>query len=160
LISKLRTASGLSAAEFMLVLEAWLRLLWIDLTLRLLPFPRWRQTLLAATRSPATEPPTYPPVSKRFLSLFGIAVRNHWRPMNCLRRSLALHGMLTRRGVPCVLRLGVRKEHQQLSGHAWLECGDVVVNDAPDVARHYAVVYTEEALQLAARQSASSQAQD
>jgi len=40
----------------------------------------------------------------------------------CLERSVALSGMLARRGIPAVLRIGVRRTGADLEAHAWVEC--------------------------------------
>jgi hypothetical protein len=47
---------------------------------------------------------------------------------NCLVRAIAGREMLARRGVSSQIRLGVAKSSpERLDGHAWLECGDVIV---------------------------------
>jgi hypothetical protein len=47
---------------------------------------------------------------------------------NCLVRAIAGREMLARRGVSSQLRLGIAKSSpERLHGHAWLECGDVIV---------------------------------
>ena len=51
----------------------------------------------------------------------------------CLERSLLLHWLLRRRGVPCEMRLGVQL-HPFLA-HAWVELDGAVLND---VAEHVA----------------------
>jgi hypothetical protein len=40
--------------------------------------------------------------------------------------------------VACDLRLGVRREKDELQAHAWVERDGVALNDAPDVSRRYA----------------------
>ena len=47
----------------------------------------------------------------------------------CLTRSLVLHWILARRGIGTELKVGVRNEGGGLHAHAWLECGEVPVND-------------------------------
>ena len=47
---------------------------------------------------------------------------------NCLVRAIAGREMLARRGLSSQIRLGVAKSSPgRLDGHAWLECGDVIV---------------------------------
>jgi hypothetical protein len=58
----------------------------------------------------------------------------------CLSRSLVLWHLLRRRGVPAVLQIGVRKENEELLSHAWVESDGRVVNDKPDVARHFSPI--------------------
>jgi hypothetical protein len=45
----------------------------------------------------------------------------------CLPRALAAQAMLRRRGVASRLCLGVAREGQVLSAHAWLELGQDVI---------------------------------
>ncbi len=49
------------------------------------------------------------------------AAAHHLRPMTCLPRALALQRMLAQRGIPSVLRIGVRKEAATFTAHAWVE---------------------------------------
>jgi hypothetical protein len=46
-----------------------------------------------------------------------------WMQAACLPRALAAQAMLRRRGVPSRLCLGVARDGQKLSAHAWLELG-------------------------------------
>jgi hypothetical protein len=47
---------------------------------------------------------------------------------NCLVRAIAGREMLARRGLSSQIRLGVAKSSpERLDGHAWLECGDMIV---------------------------------
>jgi len=54
------------------------------------------------------------------------------RPL-CLGRSLALHHMLERRGVPgSVVRVGVKGGGGELEAHAWVEWQGQVLGDRPE----------------------------
>jgi hypothetical protein len=67
-----------------------------------------------------------------------------WRP-RCLLRSLALAWLLSRRGIPCVIRIGVpvgkgslhAKDPDGFSAHAWVEHAGIVLNDRQDVATQF-----------------------
>jgi hypothetical protein len=72
-------------------------------------------------------------------SLVNLAARHHPLPMTCLTRSIFLLWLMRRRGVDGQLRIGVRLD-QGFSAHAWVELDGEPVNDAPDVARHFAVM--------------------
>ena len=48
---------------------------------------------------------------------------------SCLHRSLALWGLLRRRGFASALQLGVRKRNAGFEAHAWVERGGVVLGD-------------------------------
>ncbi|HEU5317226.1 MAG TPA: lasso peptide biosynthesis B2 protein [Chloroflexota bacterium] len=50
---------------------------------------------------------------------------------HCLQRSLALHRVLRRKGLPSELRIGVRRVDGRLAAHAWVELGPFLVNDRP-----------------------------
>ena len=57
---------------------------------------------------------------------------------NCLERSMLLWWMLRRRGIEGELRIGARKNGSRLEAHAWVELEGEVLNDSPEVHRHYA----------------------
>lgn len=119
-----RSARGLSAAEWGLFAEAWLRLLAADVSLRLRP----RKPLAHGALSDAPEARAAS-VDERVVRMLLLAARHHVVPANCLRRSLALRAMLVRRGVPAVLRVGARLDGG-LVAHAWVEVGGCVVGDS------------------------------
>ena len=59
------------------------------------------------------------------------ARRGVFRP-KCLVRSMALHRMLERSGLHgSVIRIGVRREGDQLLAHAWVEHMGITLIDAP-----------------------------
>lgn len=67
-------------------------------------------------------------------------VRRASRPLpyaTCLPRSLSLWWLLRRRGIEGDLRLGVRKEGEEIKAHAWVEVGGVALNDGSDVRHRY-----------------------
>ena len=55
----------------------------------------------------------------------------------CMRRSLTLSRELQRLGVTGVVHLGVRHRDGAVEAHAWVQVGDVVVNDEPDELATY-----------------------
>ena len=57
--------------------------------------------------------------------------------MTCLRRSVTLIRELNRLGLASSLHLGVRPSRAGMAAHAWVQVGDVVVNDDPDETRTY-----------------------
>lgn len=60
-------------------------------------------------------------------------------PANCLQRSVVLWWYLRRRGIDGELRIGVRRdpETRELTFHAWIEHGGIVLNDDPEIRRRY-----------------------
>lgn len=57
----------------------------------------------------------------------------------CLRRSLLLWWLLRWRRIPTDLRIGVNLT----GGHAWVEHHGKVINDVPDVAAQYSIIYSD-----------------
>ncbi len=55
----------------------------------------------------------------------------------CLRRSVTLIRELDRLGLAAALHVGVRNVGEQPEAHAWVQVGDVVVNDDPEVTEAY-----------------------
>jgi hypothetical protein len=70
---------------------------------------------------------------------------------NCLSQSIALWGLLRRRGMPAELRIGARRTGSGLEAHAWVELGSEIVNDAEDVRENYAAFEGPMTSQIAAR---------
>lgn len=66
-----------------------------------------------------------------------IAARRGIWTANCLQRSVVLWRELLRLGVNGDLRIGVGPGTARPEMHAWVEVGDVVVNDAPDVGDQF-----------------------
>ncbi len=100
-------------------LEAWSSLLAIDLCLRVLPF-RWAWSLF----EPAPRSRSVPDRAERAARCawaVGAAARRHLWPMRCLARSFCLRGLLGRRGLEGVLRIGVARQDDRLCAHAWIE---------------------------------------
>jgi hypothetical protein len=56
-----------------------------------------------------------------------------WMHALCLPRALATHAMLRRRGVASRLCLGVARQGQQLTAHAWVEVGEKRAPSDPDI---------------------------
>jgi hypothetical protein len=56
----------------------------------------------------------------------------------CLQESLALWCILARQGVPCDLRVGVRKQAEKFEAHAWVERLGIPLNEAEGLHQHYA----------------------
>jgi len=56
---------------------------------------------------------------------------------NCLKRSVATYWLLRRQGIDCELRIGVRKESNQIEAHAWIECLGQPLNEGADVQQRF-----------------------
>lgn len=66
----------------------------------------------------------------------------------CLRRSVTLIRELDRLGLAGALHVGVRHVGEQAEAHAWVQVGDVVVNDDAKVAETYVQVASGELQRL------------
>ncbi len=55
----------------------------------------------------------------------------------CLRRSVTLLRELRRLGLVATMHVGVKTVAGAVEAHAWVQAGDVLVNDDPEVVRGY-----------------------
>ncbi|MDQ4145918.1 MAG: lasso peptide biosynthesis B2 protein [Actinomycetota bacterium] len=55
----------------------------------------------------------------------------------CLRRSVTLMRELNRLGLAAAVHIGVRNVDGNVEAHAWVQAGDVVLNDDPKVTETY-----------------------
>jgi Transglutaminase-like superfamily len=67
------------------------------------------------------------------------AVSRHlpWQA-SCLEKSLVLWWQLGRSGITAEMRIGARKEAGRFEAHAWVELGNVVLNDSGETHMHFA----------------------
>lgn len=65
--------------------------------------------------------------------LCSIAGRHGLFPATCLRQALLVHGLLRRRGLTPILRLGVRWKDASPDMHAWVELNGVALGE-PELA--------------------------
>lgn len=127
----------LPSSERSLLLRACLSLIGIEIGLRWYGYngllqrierPPNRSNVTGKDRERATE----------YARGIAKAARHHVILARCLHKSLTLHAWLRKEGLPSQLRIGVRKDGGQLQAHAWIELGDQIVNDAPEVSGTYA----------------------
>jgi hypothetical protein len=78
-------------------------------------------------------------VARRFDRIVNIAGSYGLHRPNCLQRSLVLWAILRRHHIDAQLRIGVAppRGDDGILFHAWLELGNEVVNDRPDVTDEY-----------------------
>lgn len=74
----------------------------------------------------------------RYVRWIRVAAQYHVVRARCLHRSLALHQVLLREGLPAQLRIGVRLQASELQAHAWVELGGIVVNDSREHVARFA----------------------
>ncbi len=140
MFDKLRRASRLSLADWSLFIEAWVWLFLFDVGLRTRPFPELQAFAGRLAPGPAPSP------EKAEKLLYGLRVAvdraryNHLYPMTCLRRALALKKMLSGNGIPTELRIGIHRDGNQLSAHAWLEYQGRAVGETERITEKFSAL--------------------
>ncbi len=71
------------------------------------------------------------------------AARNSPIPSTCLERSLSLWWLLARQSVTTQFRIGVRKDGEKFTAHAWVERQDVALGE-PDASHLHYAAFAEE----------------
>jgi hypothetical protein len=115
------------------VLEAAAGLLVTRTCLYVAGFRRWKSAiewLTSRTAVPGGAAGHEEIASARAIARWEAAAARHL-PLrtNCLDRSLTLWWLLRRRGIAAELRIGGRKENGQFVAHAWVESGDVLLDE-------------------------------
>ncbi len=108
----------LSNQERWLLLQAWLLLLLADLALRLLPFSTVLRYFNPACRSC---PADLSIAVARIAWLVEKAGMHCPTETSCLKEALVLSRLLSGRGIPATLRIGVGQQAESFAAHAWLE---------------------------------------
>ena len=126
----------LSWAKTFLLIQAFLLLPLNVLGLRILGFRRWQSVLERMIANPRTD---FADVvtAQGIARVVNIAAAQMFRNV-CLPRSMTLWWMLGRRGIASELRIGVRKEADIFTAHAWLECQGIILNDSAEVSMDFA----------------------
>lgn len=58
----------------------------------------------------------------------------------CLRRSMTLMRELDRCDLAAAIHFGVRKSAESVEAHAWVQVGEIVINDDPNLTSSYAEI--------------------
>lgn len=134
----------LSGEERWLLLQALLLLPLFELSLRLLGFTRLLGRMEKIIPLPDTDHRAFEMSTlnqaKGLARIVNIAAQRGFYKATCLRKSLLVWWFMRREGIPGEVRIGVRVEHNQLEGHAWVEYFGHVVNDTPDVNQKYQIL--------------------
>lgn len=95
----------------------------IALSLRALDYQRTRRLVEWLTRHARPRTATEDDLrnAERLAQLAAIAGHRGLVQATCLRQALMVYGMLRRRGLQPELKLGVRREKDIFSAHAWVE---------------------------------------
>jgi hypothetical protein len=130
-VRRLRTFLALPGAERAAFLLAWA---WVCASKLALGAFGLSRIVAWHLRAPAVAGRAPAPRAIRWI---GVAARYCPGGASCLVRSLAVLGLLRRRGLGAQLRIGVGATAPVLEAHAWVELDGVPVNDAADVAARY-----------------------
>jgi hypothetical protein len=137
---KLRTAGQLSAGDWAGLVEAWIALLGFYLALHWVKFDR-----LEAFTRPAAEKGVVPADALawawRRQRIVSMAAGVHLVPITCLPRALVLRRMLSRRGIPAQLRIGMNKSSTKIFAHAWVEVQGEMIGEPEDIAERFIILH-------------------
>lgn len=135
-LHKLHLARGLSSSGWRILIEAWWRLLYFHTALTWVSCDR----LAASVRTVyggLVDPAAALPIAQEYQRLILWAARLHLVSMTCLDRSLTLQWMLSRRGIPARMRIGVKKSPPGVQAHAWVEVSGMVPGETQDVSSRF-----------------------
>ena len=110
----------------------------ISVSLRLRGFAKTRAWLQKHFATPQLSKELYSICPKVTARMVRAASRYGLSHPTCLQESLALWCILGRQGVPCELRVGVRKHTDKFEAHAWVEHYGVPLNESDGLHQHYA----------------------
>jgi hypothetical protein len=131
-VGKLSQFAHLPATDRSLLIGSALLLAAVRLGLWLLPF-KWLRGLLVRLNAGSHDTRAVEPAT---IDRVAWAVNNASRYIpkaTCLTQALATKVLLSRRGQPAVLRIGVRRGARgELLAHAWIESNGRVVIGGPD----------------------------
>jgi len=116
------------ASDYATAIEIVALATWVEIALRLMPFSQLLERLKERSPHAVRSGDEY----QRLHRFVAIAYEVLPFPATCLRRSVVLHGLLERRGVPSRVCFGVAKNGVGLDAHAWVECEGI-----GDDARHF-----------------------
>lgn len=132
----LRKAWALSWTERLLLLESAALLLAVELGLKLLPLKNLMALLETGRSVNGTGASQDSVGAERMAYLLEIASRYLVPKATCLKKSLALYGLLNRKGIPAKLVIGAAKADGRLDAHAWVEHQGRVLTAGPSVERY------------------------
>ncbi|RLA53342.1 MAG: lasso peptide biosynthesis B2 protein [Gammaproteobacteria bacterium] len=149
MFNRVRQFAALDASQKLIFVQVWFLLGWIRVAILTVSFKR-----LTASLQHHRE--IVPPISveleeREQAARIGILVASAakytpWQSL-CLAQVLTVQRLLSRRNIPGQFYLGVCKNGEEgadptgLAAHAWLQCGDVIVNGGAG-HQEYTVVST------------------
>lgn len=134
--NRLQKFTALPTRHKLLLAQAWVMLGWYRAAVLLLTFKHLASQL--RHHPLAMPPPALPPDQRDEAVAIGrlVAAAARFTPWQslCLTQVLVVQRLLARRNIPGQFYLGVRRGRERtddptgLSAHAWLQCGDDIVN--------------------------------
>jgi Transglutaminase-like superfamily len=133
-MGKLRHLLKRSPVDLLLLVRVAARLLIVDCGLRLLSVQRLHAAVAGTAQHWRTPQISEEQCLTRLV--WAVDVSGRYVGASCLQKTLALQWLLSRRGVPTRLWIGVQPGEATLRAHAWLEYdGQVIIGGA--VAKNY-----------------------
>jgi len=132
----LLVARKLSAADWLLLGEAWWGLLYFFLASKKTSFERLEKKLKFADLKKAI-PSDSLLVAWGLQKLVYLASRLHLLGMTCFVRACTLQSMLKRRGIQSELRIGMNRSRAAISAHAWVEVMGQAIGEAEDIGEQF-----------------------
>lgn len=140
--TKWRRFRKLPPVERELVLRAMAFLPLTETGLRVAGFRRWKKLIEhfspSDPRRRILEPAAQLEMAEKIARAAHSAERHGLGTPNCLERSVTLWWLLRREGIEGELHIGARKSELRFEAHAWVQLRGVVLNDSPNVHKHYA----------------------
>jgi hypothetical protein len=136
MVSRVKKFILLGPGKQILLLRIWLLLAWARLQLLRKGFSHFTAGLTLHRTIPATAciPNEQLEQAIELGRLVAIAARYTPWQSRCLTQVLVLRQLLEQRQIPGYFSLGVRTagggEEEPFNAHAWLQCGDTIVNGA------------------------------
>jgi hypothetical protein len=136
MFSRVKKLALLGPAKQLLLLRIWMMLARARFTLLRKGLAHFTSGLTLHLAIPVTQsiPRDELERARELGRLVAIAARYTPWPSRCLTQVLVLQQLLEQQKIPGYFSLGVRKagddEAEALNAHAWLQCGDAIVNGA------------------------------
>ena len=128
-MNAIRKFARLNTHERRLILRTMAILLWVRLTLRLIPI-RW----MYRVRPRRPGPPTAETTDRL---LWSVTCAGRWIPgLTCLVQAFALHLLMAGEGRESRVQVGFTNRNGALEAHAWVESEGQILLGGPDVARY------------------------
>jgi|CXWL01.1.fsa_nt_gi hypothetical protein len=143
--NKVLLARQLSFSEWLILVEARWLLFGFHLALRWLSYDRLNK-LMPSTTGKGLTSSSRRAYAERLKQLIEISSRLHWSHITCLVKSFTLRWMLTRRGIPVQLCIGIGKTSDGVHAHAWVEMAGMPISEASDIADRFKILGSVEQL--------------